>query len=132
MKTHVLAASAALATAIALAPASANSTFPYTCSNTSFQWGASGQATIASTCLQANGMPHVTSLELQGISNQNGRLTAGSGPSTFQQSCGSIKILTDGPVVTLSAYCRASSGSSISTSLSLNNIGNVNGSLVQQ
>ena len=132
MKSIVLTAAFGLAALCAASPASANSTFPYTCSNTSFQWSASGQATIVSTCLQANGMPHQTSLVLMGISNQNGHLTQSSGGSTFQQSCGSIAVNTQGPVVTLSAYCRTSSGSSNSTSMSLNNIGNSNGNLVQQ
>ena len=85
-----------------------------------------------STCLQANGQPHQTSLVLMGISNQNGRLTQGTGSSTFQQSCGSIKILADGPDVSLSAYCRASNGLSQPSNLSLNNIGKNNGNLVQQ
>ena len=132
MKKYLLSAAVLLAAGFAAAPASANSTFPYTCSNTSFQWSASGQATIASTCLQANGAPHATSLVLMGISNQNGHLTQGTGSSTFQQSCGSIMIINNGPIVTLSAYCRMSNGSSNSTSLSLNNIGNNNGNLVQQ
>jgi hypothetical protein len=113
MKKYLLAASVAFGALLAAHPASASSTFGYTCSNTSFQWSASGQATIASTCLQANGMPHATSLVLMGISNQNG-------------------IDVTGPNVTLSAYCRTSSGSSNSTSLPLNNIGNNNGNLVQQ
>lgn len=117
---------------LAASPANASSSFPYTCSNTSFQWSASGQATIQSTCLMNNGSPHQTSLVLNGISNQNGKLTQGSGASTFQQSCGSIQVLTNGPNVTLAAYCRTSSGSSNSTSMSLNNISNSNGTLVQQ
>jgi hypothetical protein len=132
MKKYLLASAFALTAAALASPASANSTFPYTCSNTSFQWSASGQATIASTCLQANGMPHATSLVLMGISNQNGHLTQGTGASTFQQSCGAIVISVNGPIVTLNAYCRASSGQSDATSLSLNNIGNNNGNLVQQ
>ncbi|MBV8976194.1 MAG: cyanovirin containing protein [Alphaproteobacteria bacterium] len=133
MRNILFAASAAMVfAATAGTPAFANSTFPYTCSNTSFEWNASGQPTIQSTCLQANGSPHATSLVLMGISNQNGRLTQGTGASTFQQSCGSIKILIDGPIVTLSAYCRSSSGSNQPTSLSLNNIGNMNGNLTQQ
>ena len=77
MKKYLLTAAIAVAAAFAASPASANSTFPYTCSNTSFQWSAAGQATIASTCLQANGQPHMTSLVLMGISNQNGHLTQG-------------------------------------------------------
>lgn len=132
MKKYLLTAAVGLAALFTAAPASANSTFPYTCSNTSFNWSAAAAPQIVSYCLQANGMPHMTALTLQGISNQNGHLTQGTGSSTFQQSCGSIQIVINGPVVTLSAYCRMSNGSSTSTSLSLNNIGNNNGNLVQQ
>lgn len=131
-KVLLVASAAAAAMLLSAAPASAGSTYPYTCSNAIFEYSASGQATISATCLQANGMPHQTSLVLMGISNQNGHLTQGSGNSTFQQSCGSIKLIGNGPDVTLSAYCRTSSGSSTSTSLPLNNIGNNNGNLVQQ
>lgn len=81
---------------------------------------------------RANGTPKATTLILQGISNQNGKLTQGSGRSTFQQSCGNIQILVDGPNITLSAICRMVNGSSTPTSLSLNNIANNNGNLVQQ
>jgi hypothetical protein len=68
---------------------------------------------------------------LQGISNQNGTLTQGSGASTFQQSCGNIQIIVTGPNLLLSAICRTSSGGSNSTSLSLDNISNNNGTLAQ-
>ncbi len=88
---------------------------------------------MQAVCLRANGTPNATTLTLQGISNQNGKLTQGSGPSTFQQSCGNIQILVgNGPNVTLSALCRTTSGSSDATSLWLNNIANNNGNLVQQ
>ena len=80
---------------------------------------------------KADGTANATSLALQGISNQNGKLVQGGGASTFQQSCGSISILVDGPYVTLSALCRAISGASNSTSLSLDNISNMNGVLRQ-
>lgn len=131
MYKYLAAATVTAAALFAAQPATAASTFPYTCSNIGFAYSGNS-ATLQAVCLQANGAPHATSLTLMGISNQNGHLTQGSGASTFQQSCGSIKIDTDGPVVTLSAYCRMSSGSSTSTSLSLNNIGNNNGNLVQQ
>lgn len=132
MTKYALVSVSALAALLLAAPANASSTFPSTCSNTSFQYSASGQATIQSTCLMANGMPHQTSLVLMGISNQNGKLTQGSGDSTFQKSCGSIQVLANTPNVTLSAYCRASSGQSDATSLSLNNISNNNGNLQQK
>jgi hypothetical protein len=96
-------------------------------------------------CAEADGQPapgprqiecprtaHRT-LTLQGISNQNGKLTQGTGASTFQQSCGNIQILiNNGPNISLSALCRTTNGSSVATSQSLNNIANSNGTLVQQ
>ena len=131
MKKQFLAACVLLAGMVAASSASAQSTFPYSCSNIGFAYSGN-YPTLQAVCLQANGAPHATSLTLQGISNQNGQLTQGSGGSTFQQSCGSIMIVNNGPIVILSAYCRTSSGSSTATSLSLNNIGNNNGNLVQQ
>jgi len=132
MRVIVPFAAFGLAALFAASPANANSTFPYTCSNTSFQYTSTGLATIQSTCLQSNGMPHQTTLLLKGIGNQNGKLVQGTGNSTFQQSCGSIALMIEGPIVTLTAYCRMSNGSSNSTSLSLNNIANDNGKLVQK
>ena len=130
MNRLLIAATAAAAT-FAAGSALAESTFPYTCSNIDFAYSASNQATIKAVCLRANGTANATSLVLQGISNQNGALKKGSGASSFQQSCGSIRILTSGPNVTLSAYCRTTSGSSNSTSLSLDGISNQNGVLTQ-
>lgn len=132
MLKYAIVPALALAAMFAASPASAASTFPNTCSNTTFTWNAAALPVIQSYCLRANGQPNMTTLVLMGISNQNGHLTQGTGNSTFQMSCGSIQILANTPNVTLSAYCRTSSGSSDATSLSLNNIGNNNGNLVQQ
>lgn len=131
MSKYLLAASAAVAALLVAGPASADSTFPYTCSNAVFAYSGNN-ATLQATCLMANGSPHASSLTLMGISNQNGQLKQGTGASTFQSSCGSIKIIANGPIVTLSAYCRTTAGGSNSSSLSLNNIANVGGNLVQQ
>ena len=120
---------AALLTA-AMSPALATSTFPFTCSEIRFAYSGSN-ATIQAVCLKADGTPNATSLVLQGISNENGKLSQGSGPSTFQKSCGTIQILVDGPNVTLTAQCRTTSGMSNPTSLPLNNISNNNGTLTQ-
>ena len=112
-------------------PAFATTSFQNTCSNISFVYSGNNAA-ISAVCLRAKGTPNQTTLVLQGISNQNGILTQGGGASTFQQSCGNIQILITGPNALLSALCRTTSGSSNSTSLSLNNIANNNGTLVQQ
>ena len=124
--------SACLLAGLAATPALADNSYQNTCSEIHFAYSGNN-ATLQAVCLQANGTPHATSLTLQGISNQNGKLVQGTGPATFQQSCGNIQILTDnGPNTTLSAICRTTSGNSIATALPLNNIANNNGTLVQQ
>jgi hypothetical protein len=124
--------SACMLAGIAAVPALAANTFQITCSEIHFAYSGNN-ATLQAVCLRANGTPNQTSLTLQGISNQNGKLVQGSGASTFQQSCGNIQVLVDnGPGVTLSAICRTTSGGANPTSLSLNNIANDNGKLVQQ
>ena len=124
--------SACMLAGIGAVPALAANTFQITCSEIHFAYSGNN-ATLQAVCLRANGTPNQTSLTLQGISNQNGKLVQGSGASTFQQSCGNIQILLDnGPNATLSAICRTKSGSANPTSLSLNNIANDNGKLVQQ
>lgn len=119
-----------LLTVATASPAFAASTFQNTCSETRFAYSGN-QATLNAVCLKADGTANATSLTLQGISNQNGKLVQGGGSSTFQQSCGNIAILVDGPYVTLSALCRTISGASNATSLSLDNISNMNGVLRQ-
>jgi hypothetical protein len=117
---------------ITASPALAANTFQNTCSEIHFAYSGNN-ATLQAVCLKADGTANPTSLVLQGISNQNGKLTQGSGPSTFQQSCGNIQILVNnGPAVSLSALCRTTNGASQATGLSLNNIANNNGALVQQ
>jgi hypothetical protein len=117
--------------AAATVPALAANSYQNTCSNIAFAYSGNN-ASIQAVCLRANGTPNPTSLILQGISNQNGILTQGSGASTFQQSCGNIQIIVTGPNTLLSAICRTTSGGANATSLSLNNISNNNGTLTQQ
>ncbi len=129
MKIALFAATAAVLLAT---PALAANTYQNTCSNIAFAYSGN-DAAITAVCLKSDGTPNATKLILQGISNQNGKLTQGTGPSTFQKSCGNIQVIIgNSPNTTLSALCRMSNGSSIATSLSLNGIGNNNGNLVQQ
>ncbi len=106
----------------------ANSSFQQTCSNITFVYSGNLPA-LQATCLRANGTPNPTSLVINGISNQNGRLTNSGGASTFQQSCGNIQINVTPGAATLSAFCRTISGASNSTSIALDDIGNNNGTL---
>jgi len=119
-----------LLTVAAASPAFAANTFQNTCSQIQFAYSGNN-ATMTAVCLRADGSANPTSLTLQGISNQNGKLVQGGGASTFQKSCGNIVIEVDGPYVTLTALCRTISGISNSTSLSLDNIANNNGNLTQ-
>ena len=114
--------------ALVAGTAFAQSGFQNTCSNITFAYSGS-QAALQATCLRADGTPNPSTLILQGISNQNGKLVQGSGASSFQQSCGNIQITATGSQVTLSALCRTSSGGSNATSLPLNGIKNNNGTL---
>jgi hypothetical protein len=116
----------------AISPALADSTFPNTCSEIAFAYDASSNATVKAVCLRTDGSANPTSLQLQGISNENGQLKQGSGPATFQKSCGNIRIIANGSGVLLSAQCRNTAGMSIPTSLSLNGIDNNNGKLEQK
>lgn len=111
--------------------ASAANTFQNSCSNIEFAYANGSDATLKAVCLQADRRAVPASLTLKGISNQNGKLTHGDGASSFQQSCGSIQILVDGPDVTLSAICSNSRGQALETSLPLRNISNDNGKLSQ-
>ncbi len=123
---------AAILLALTAAPALADNSYQNTCSNIAFAYSGNDPA-ITAVCLKADGSPNATKLILQGISNQNGKLTQGSGASSFQKSCGNTQILVgNGPSTALSALCRNGAGASQPTSLSLNGIGNNNGNLVQQ
>lgn len=128
MNKLLIAAAASVAT-FAAGSAFAASSFQNTCSNITFAYSGNS-ASVQAVCLRANGTPNSTSLILQGISNQNGQLTGGgSGPASFQQSCGNIQILADGSSVQLSALCRTTAGPSNPTSVELDGIGNNNGNL---
>jgi len=122
---------AAALLALTAATALADNSYQNTCSNIAFAYSGN-DAALTAVCLKADGTPNATKLILQGISNQNGKLTQGSGASSFQKSCGNIQILVgNGPNTTLSALCRTSNGGSNATSLSLNGISNNNGNLQQ-
>lgn len=123
--------SACVFTAVAASPAFAASSFQNTCSEIHFAYSGDA-ATLKAVCLRRNGSANSSTLTLQGISNQNGNLTQGSGASTFQQSCGNIHIVVNSSsAVTLTALCRTTGGASNATSLPLNNISNNNGNLTQ-
>ncbi|HET6309028.1 MAG TPA: hypothetical protein VFG12_17690 [Rhodopila sp.] len=130
MSTRIALLTCLLAAAGA-SPAFAASNFPNSCSQINFAYAANNSPTISAVCLRANGTANPTSLVIQGVTNQNGSLTQGGGASTCQSSCGNIQIGINGTNVTLNAYCRTASGSSVPSSLPLNNISNSNGVLTQ-
>ncbi|HWA89943.1 MAG TPA: hypothetical protein VG889_07900 [Rhizomicrobium sp.] len=125
-------AAAAAAALLMTGGAQAQSSFTESCSNFGFVYSGNSPA-IEAMCLKPDGTPNATTMILTGIMNVKGVLTnLNSGvPSSFQSMCGSIEIFSDGPIVTLSAYCNNGSGGFNETSLQLNNINNQNGVLVQ-
>jgi len=132
MRKHLVAAAIALAFPLAAGPASAQSSFQYSCSNYGFVYSGAAAA-LHATCLTGNGTPKDTTLILTGIIVENGALmnANSSQPSTFQKFCGSINIYAEGPYVMLSATCAMSNGQPNETSIQLDNISNNNGNLVQ-
>jgi hypothetical protein len=105
------------------------SSFQGTCSDYSVVYSGNNAA-LQATCLTVNGTPNSTSLVLQGIGNSNGTLVGGgSGPATFQQSCGSITVTANASGATLSALCRTINGAIVATSIPLTGISNNNGNL---
>lgn len=133
MLKKALAVAFVLSAVVVAAAVAAPSTFQGTCSNIEFAYNSSQQPVLQATCLAANGSAAPSSLVLQGIGNNNGTLTQGTGASSFQKSCGNIQILVsaNGQSVTLSALCRTGGGASNPTSLPLNGISNNNGKLTQ-
>jgi hypothetical protein len=139
MSKRLLVPTMALVSLVATPAVAGGNTFQNTCSEIHFAYQGNNP-TIQAVCLRANGTASETSLVLQGISNQNGQLTQGTSASTFQQSCGNMQLVIGTPQistggradVTLTAFCRNTSGYSVPTSLPLNNIVNINGTLVQQ
>ena len=105
------------------------STFQQTCSNIEFAY-LGNDAGITATCLRTNGTPNATSATINGVGNNNGTLTQGSGASTFQQSCGNIDIQITGTAgVFVTALCRDDNGNSQSTSIEVIGLGNNDGTL---
>ena len=69
----------------AATPSLAANTYQNTCANVAFVYSGNN-ASLQAVCLRADGTPNPSSLMLQGISNQNGTLTQGSGASTFSRA----------------------------------------------
>jgi len=120
--------SLSISAAILSTAAWSGSSFQNSCSNFQFSY-LGNDAGITATCLRANGEANQTSIVINGISNQNGFLTHDGAPSSFQQSCGNIGLLSDLRSVTLTANCRASNGEFIETSIEIEGISNQNGVL---
>jgi hypothetical protein len=135
MRSSAFFIAAALVT-IAATPSLAESTFQNSCSQIGFIYdlSAAGAPTLRATCLTSAGGAMAASLVLKGISNDNGFLTRGAltKNSSFQETCGNIHIdVIDTEFVRLVAFCKENDGTYRYTTLGLNNIANVGGTLQQ-
>lgn len=107
----------------------ADSSFQDTCSNIRFAYIHNAAALVA-VCLTRNGMANRTALRIRGIGNDDGRLVYSGGESSFQRSCGNIRIIAkNSRRVVLSAFCRTRRGDSRRTRIPLDGISNDNGFL---
>lgn len=104
------------------------STLQDSCSNVAFTY-LGAEAGIQATCLRSDGMPVETSIALSGISNRDGVLTYSGGDSSFQRTCGSIRVLSQGGGLILHARCRNLAGNAQPTSIEIMGISNQNGEL---
>ena len=117
---------------IAAGPALAQqaSSFQQSCENIFYTTDSAGTPAIEATCKNGDGSESITSkVAIRGIHNMEGRLSAGAGVSTFQQSCEGMRIAVDGQHVKLYATCQKSDGSSVETSATIWDILNDNGRL---
>lgn len=114
----------------AVSSATATSTFQNYCSEIQFIFK-DNKPTLSAVCRNDDNKFNTSTLTLDGIDNVNGTLTASEGTSSFQNSCGDIEIMVDGPYVTLTANCFNDGGEVISTSFPLENISSNNGQLKQ-
>jgi hypothetical protein len=118
-----------LAAFATVASAQTPSSFQLTCSDY-IVVASGGSAVLQANCVNSAGSGSPSSLVLKGIGNSNGKLVAGgSGPATFQQSCGSITVIGNAAGATLSALCRTTSGSFVASRIALTGIRNNNGTL---
>lgn len=107
---------------------SRRSTFQQTCTNVQFSI-INNEPTISADCSRLNSKVKSSTLVLRGIVNMNGRLAQDSGPSTFQKACKDMQISVDDTAVALSATCPKKTGQFEKSSLPINGIENINGSL---
>lgn len=87
-------------------------------------------ATLQAVCRRLDGSRQPTSIVLQGIENADGQLqfTQPGQPATFQSSCRHARVTG----ATLSARCRRLDGSYQSTSVVIQGLVNVDGTLAYQ
>jgi hypothetical protein len=106
------------------------STFQDSCENIRYGVDKRGMPIALANCLKADGQtPNETAVALRGFHNNEGRLTAGAGASSFQQSCQEIQVNVRDGHVRIDASCQKSSGEWVSTSTILYDVHNNDGQL---
>lgn len=135
MKTPIhltTAALAALAMTMLSAPASAaSSSFQNSCRNIKLHSN-DGGAWISAECRTRNGNFTPSTITINGLVNNDGRLQGRSGePTSYHKSCKNRKISWNKEKVSISAVCRTRDGNERNTSIELLNIENRDGKLVR-
>lgn len=122
----------AMSAGFSSAPAFAQSasTFQKTCNNIKYGVDKEKTPVVMASCLKKdNKTRQETAAAIRGFSNNEGRLTAGAGVSTFQKTCKDMKVEARDDHVHLTATCKKTSGEWVPTSTILYDVDNIDGKL---
>lgn len=112
------------------ASAQSPSTFQKTCKDIKYGVDSKGTPVVQASCLKKDGKTRVTSYAaLRGFHNNEGRLTAGAGLSTFQKTCRDSSMEVKGQHVYLMSTCAKTNGEVVKTSTILYDVNNIDGQL---
>lgn len=126
--TFVIVISAGLSSMPAFAQTA--STFQKSCNDIKYGVDKEGTPVVMASCLKKDGKTRQqTAAALRGFSNNEGRLTAGPGVSTFQKTCKDMKVETKDAHVHVSATCKKTSGEWVPASTILYDVNNIDGEL---
>lgn len=86
---------------------------------------------ILASCKKKDGKAVPASLVITGVENIDGKLTVTGKPSSFLQTCDTVRIKPTPKAVHLTAICKTKAGKPSNTQVELTGISNIDGVLTQ-
>lgn len=105
------------------------SNFQNSCQNIRYGTDTRGTPVIQASCRTKNGSVVESAVAIRGFHNSEGRISAGAGTSSFQNSCRNMKIAMREGHVWLDASCRTTDGQYVDSSAKIYDISNEDGTL---